>query len=60
MTTYITDPTPTPSPWWRLKRFWAAVVLVATVAGIALGGLSLPDLSAISDFASEITEQIAE
>lgn len=56
MTTYITEPAPqsasgqgaTPAPWYKSKLLWTVIAALAAVGGLAIGGLTPVDLSAIA------------
>ncbi len=53
MTTYITEPAPQAAggqgaPWYKSKLLWTVIAALAAVGGLAVGGLTPVDLSAIA------------
>lgn len=48
------------TPWYKLKRVWAAVVAFALIAGMAVGGLSIDDVGVLSTMAETVVEMTSD
>ncbi|MEF2550012.1 hypothetical protein VQ042_01365 [Aurantimonas sp. A2-1-M11] len=43
------------TPWYKLKRVWAALVAAVLIGGMAVGGLTVADVGSLTELADYVT-----